>query len=184
MLVGLLIGLLRPPVVLASTDENPVPKRVLAIFVLKQGLPWTYHAENGIRAAFASESAYPIELDVEHADLSRFPEEAFLDKLVELYRYKYSRRPVDLVIAMGAKAPELLLACGEDPFGDVPIVVVNSNPKHLLNELTKINVTPLLWGTDFKNTVHMIQDIRPQTKNLFVVSGVSLADGNGYKRAM
>jgi hypothetical protein len=91
---------------------------------------------------------------------------------------------VDLVIALGAKAPELLLAWGEDLFEDIPVVVINSNPKHRLTEPTKINVTPLLWGTDFKKTVQLIQDIRPQTKNLFVVSGVSLADENGYKRAI
>ena len=80
MLVALLTWSLRPPVVLASTAEKPVPKRVLAIFVFKQGLPWAYLVEKGMRAAFASESAYSVELDVEHADRSRFPEEAFRDK--------------------------------------------------------------------------------------------------------
>jgi hypothetical protein len=159
MLVAFLIWFLRPPVVLASTAEKPASKRVLAIFVFKQGLPWTCNVEQGMRAAFSSESAYPVELDVEHADRSRFPEEKFLDKLIELYRYKYSRRSVDLVIAMGGKAPELMLACGEDLFGDIPVVLIFSNPKHRLNELKQLNVTPLLWGTDFKKTVQLIQDI-------------------------
>jgi ABC-type uncharacterized transport system substrate-binding protein len=156
----------------------------LAIFAFKQGMPFTYHVEQGLRAAFASESDYPVELDVEHADRSRFPEEALLNKLVELYRYKYSRRPVDLVIALGGKAPELLLACGKDLFGDIPVVVISSNPKYLSNELKQFNITPLLWGMDFKKTVQLIQDIRPQTKNFFVVSGVSLGDENIYKRVM
>ena len=184
MLIALLIWLLRPPVALASTPEKPVPKRVLAIFAFRHGLPWTYHVEQGMRKAFASESAYPVELDVEHADRSRFPEEAILDKLVELYRYKYSKRKIDLVIAMGGKSPELLLACGEDLFGDIPVVLISSNRKYLLNELKKLNVTSLLWGFDFKKTVQIIQDIRPQTKNLFIVSGVSLADENLYTRAI
>jgi hypothetical protein len=131
-------------VVLASAAEKPVPKRVLAIFAFKQGLPFTYQVEKGMRAAFASESAYPVELEVEHADRSRFPGVAFLNKLVELYRYKYSKRKIDLVIAMGGKSPELLLACGEDLFGGIPMVVISSNLKHPLNDPKKPNVTSLL----------------------------------------
>jgi len=131
MLVAFPICLLRLPVVSASTAEKPVPKRVLAIFAFKQGLPFTYHVEKGLRSAFASESTYPVELDVDHADRSRFPEEVLPDKLVELCRNKYSKRKMDLVIAMGGKAPELLLACGKDLFGDIPVVVISSNPKYL-----------------------------------------------------
>ena len=184
MLVAFLIWLLRPPAVLASTAEKPVPKRILAIFAFRQGLPWTYHVEQGMRTAFASEFAFPVELDVEHADRSRFPEEAYLDELVELYTYKYTRRKMDLVIAIGGKAPELLLACGADLFGDIPVILISSNPQFLLNELKTLNVTPLLMGFDIQKTVQIIQDVRPQTRNLFVVSGVSKGDENLYKRTM
>ena len=84
MLVAFLIWLSGRPLISAATAEKPIPKRVLAIFAFKQGMPFTYHVEKGLRAAFASESAYPVGLDVEHADRSRFPEEGLLDKLVEL----------------------------------------------------------------------------------------------------
>ena len=184
MLVALLIWLLRPPVVLASPSKKPDSKRVLAIFVFKHGLPWAYSVERGMRAAFASESAYPVELDVEHADRSRFPEEAFLDKLVELYRYKYSRRKMDLVVAVGDESTELLLAYGEELFGNIPVVLVNSSRQHLLNEIRKPHITSLLWGLDIKKTVQIIQDVRPQTKNIFIISGASVTDENTNTRAI
>ena len=60
-----------------AQDKNPPPKRVLAIFLFKQGTPWAYHIEQSLRAALATESASSIELNVEYTDQSRFPEKAY-----------------------------------------------------------------------------------------------------------
>jgi len=75
---GLLIWVLCKPGVLASTAEKPVPKRILVIFAFKQALPWAYRVEKSLRATLASEAPFPIELDVEHADRPRHPDDTYL----------------------------------------------------------------------------------------------------------
>lgn len=159
-----------------AQDKNPEPKRVLAIFVFKQGLPWASSIEESLRAALASESSCLIELDVEHADRSRFPEKTYLSKVVDLYRYKYTKRKVDLVLAVGDESTDLLLEYGEALFGDIPVVLITTDQKNLPRSLLKPNMVSLVWGHDFGKTGALIQDLLPQTKNLFVVSGTSLTD--------
>ena len=72
--------------VMASTAEKPNPKRILAIFLFKQGLPWAYRIEESMRLTLASKSDFPTELNVEHADLSRYPEETYIPKVIERFR--------------------------------------------------------------------------------------------------
>ena len=87
----LLTWVLCKPGVLASTAENPVPKRILAIFAFKQAPPWAYRVEESLGAALAWESPFPIELNIEHTDRPRHPEETYLRKVINFYRYKYSK---------------------------------------------------------------------------------------------
>ena len=133
-----------------AQDKNPAPKRVLAIFVFKAGMPGPYRIEESLRAALASESSCPIELDVEHADQSRFPEKTYLSKIIDLYRYKYSKQKVDLVLAMGDESADLMLEYGETLFGDIPVVLITTDRKDLPRSRLKPNMVSLVWGFDFE----------------------------------
>ncbi len=160
----------------SADDIGQEPKRVLAIFVFKQGLPWAYRVEESLRAAVASQSNIPIVLDVEHADQSRFPEEEYRAKIIDFYRYKYSKQKVDLVLAMGDEAADLLLEHGNKLFGDIPVVLITTKHKKIDPDLLKPKMIPMVWGFDFKKTGKLIVDLLPKTKNIFVVSGTALTD--------
>ena len=103
--------------VMAITADKPNPKRILAIFLFKQGLRWAYRIEESMRPALASKSNFPTELNVEHADLSRYPEETYIPKVMELFRYKYSRRIMDVVIAVEDESTNLLMKHGAGLLG-------------------------------------------------------------------
>ncbi len=159
-----------------GTPSTPKPKQVVAISVFKDGLPFTYYLEESLRIALTTDSSYPIKLDVEHADRTRFPEKVYLSKIVDLYKYKYSQKDVDLVLALGDESTELMLEYGRDLFGDIPMVLVTTeqktvSPKHLTS-----NTVSIEWGFDIEKTGTLIQDILPQTKNLYVISGTSVTD--------
>ena len=163
--------------VIAAQDKSLPPKRVLAIFVFKQGLPWAHRVEESMRAALATESSLPIELNVEHADQSRFPEEIYRAKILDLYRYKYSKRKMDLILAVGDESADLLFEYGgEELFGNIPVVLITTKSKNLRHKLLKPNIVSLTFGFDFAKTGALIQDLLPEIKNLFVISGTSLTD--------
>ena len=166
------------PLSAQETNPAPEPKQVLAIFVYQQGLPWAFYMEEGMRLALAKTSSIPIELNVEHADRSRFPEKAYLARLVDLYRYKYSKQNLDLVLGVGDEATELLLEYGGELFGDTPVALLTFNQEKISHTPVKPNVIPMNWSLDFGKTGTLIQDILPETKKLYVVSGTSLTDQN------
>ncbi len=176
MLAVLLTWVLCKPGVLASTAKKPVPKQILVIFAFKQALPWAYRVEESMRATFASESPFPIELNVEHADRPRHPDDTYLRKAIDFYRYKYANQKIDLVFEMGGDSRDLLFANEEKLFGNIPVVLITNDGQHLPSEIMKPNMTPLSWGFDIKRTIKIIQDVRPQTKNLFMISGISQID--------
>ncbi|MEA3468706.1 MAG: hypothetical protein U9R57_10870 [Thermodesulfobacteriota bacterium] len=109
-----------------DTNLEPEPKQVLALFVFQQGLPWTNRIEESMRAALKIESDFPITLNVEHADQSRFPEEAYRSKVIDLYRYKYSKEKMDLVLGVGEEAVGLWFEYGKELFGDIPTVFITT----------------------------------------------------------
>ncbi len=152
------------------------PKKVLVIFVFKQGLPWTNRVEESMRAALKTESDIPITLNVEHADQTRFPEEAYRSKIIDLYRYKYSKEKMDLVIGVGEEATVLLLEHGKELFGDIPMVFITTRYFNLpLSRITP-DMVHYTWGFDFVKNGKIIQDLLPKTKNLYVISGTSSTD--------
>jgi len=178
--IFLLLNLIFTVATFSLAAEEPGPKRVLAIFVFKQGLPWVYRIEQIMRATLTSESSFPIEFDVEFADQSRFSEETYRSKIVDLYRYKYSKRKVDMVFAVGDESADLCLEHGEELFGDIPMVLITIDQKNLPHNHLKPNMVSLEWGFDFGKTGTLIKDLLPQTKNLYVVLGTSLT-GRKFK---
>ena len=159
-----------------DTIQTPEPKHVVAIFVFKQGIPFTFHMEQSLRTALTSDPSYPVKFDVEHADRTRFPEQEYLSKIIDLYKYKYSNKDVDLVIAIGDESPELILEACRDVFLDTPVVLVTTKQKVVSTERLNPNTLCLEWGLDFENTGSLIQALFPQTKKLYIVSGTSATD--------
>ncbi|MGD8212134.1 MAG: hypothetical protein PVH85_08135 [Desulfobacterales bacterium] len=130
----------------------------MAIFLFKKGLPWAYRIEESMRIALASNSAFPTELNVDHADLSRYPQDTYIRKVMELFRYKYSRRKMDVVIAVGDESANLLMKHGAGLFGDIPAVFITIDRQDLPKEIIKPHMRSLLWGWDFKKTINIIEN--------------------------
>jgi hypothetical protein len=70
--------------VIAYAAKDAAPKRVLIIYSYHEGLPWERLIDDSLRATLASKSTDPIELNVEHADRIRYPDDAYL-KILLIY---------------------------------------------------------------------------------------------------
>jgi secreted Zn-dependent insulinase-like peptidase len=130
-----------------------------------------------------SKSPYPVELNIEYADRKRYPDDTYLQKLIELYRHKYFHPQMDVVIGVGDEAADILVEYGEALFGKIPMVIVSANPKILQRDFLKSHMTSLLWGADIKGNVELIEELFPKTRHLFLVSGSSLTDREAEKLA-
>lgn len=159
-----------------TRKDNGEPRQVLTIFLFKQGLPWAYRIHEGMRNALKESAGIPIELNVEYADQSRFPEKEYRDKIFDLYSYKYSDRNIDLVIAVGDETADMLQENATNFFSDIPIVLVMSRRKKIPSNQLGSRMVVMNWGFDFRKTVRIAMRLLPRTRHLYVVGGVSVTD--------
>ncbi len=161
---------------LLAQDDGLAQKRILTIFVFRQGLPWAYRIEESMRQALRADTDGQIELDVEHADQTRFYRKEYISRLLDLYRFKYSRRKVDVVIAVGNGASDLLLNNGRTLFGDVPMILVASEEQHPGQVPYRPNMVHLGCGFNFAAAGRIISRLLPKTRHVFVISGCATTD--------
>lgn len=183
ILFVLLAGLLVSSFAHASEAKYAEPKRVLLILFYRQGVPWPGLIAESLRKSLVTKSPHTVELNVEYADRGRYPDDTYLQKLIELYRYKYVHPPMDVVIGVGDEAADILVEYGEAVFGKIPMVIVSANPKILRRDFLKSHMTSLLWGPDIQGNIELIEELFPKTRHLFIVSGSSLTDREAEKLA-
>jgi two-component system cell cycle sensor histidine kinase/response regulator CckA len=160
----------------AADAKNPGLKRILIIYSYHEGLPWEKGIDDSVRATFESKSVEPIELNVEHADRIRHPDDAYLQNFVERLRHKYPKPKLDVVIGIDDEATDILIKYGEELFPGVPVVFVTAERKILQRESLKPNMTSLIWGPDIQGTVDLILKMLPKTRQIFIITGSSISD--------
>ena len=180
ILLVLLAGLSVSSLAYASDAE---PKRVLLILFYRQGVPWSDRIADSLRENLAVKSPHPVDLNIEYADRGRHPDDAYLQKLIEIYRHKYAHPPMHVVIGVGDEAADILIEHGEAVFGKIPMVIVSANPRILRRDFLKSHMTSALWGPDIRGNVELIEALLPKTRHLFVVSGSSVTDREAEKLA-
>ena len=170
------VASLSPVAGVLAQDASLEPKRVLAIFIFKQGLPWPYYLEQSMRAALGEATTSNIELHVEYADQTGFPEKLYRSRIIDMFRYKYSKQEIDLILVFGGEAIELMAEYGDMQSADTPVLLITTDQKSLKHSRLKPNMRSMTWGLDFAATASLVQDLLPKTKNLFVISGASQLD--------
>jgi PAS domain S-box-containing protein len=153
------------------------------LYSYHEGLMWEKLIDESFRNTLAAQSAFSIEINVEHTDRIRYADDDYREKIVDLYRHKYSHPGMDLIIGIDDEATDLLLEFGEELFPEIPIVLVTAERKDFERDLLKPNMTSLLWGLDIRSNVDMIGALLPQTRHIFIVAGTSISDREALKLA-
>jgi PAS domain S-box-containing protein len=146
-------------------------KQVLILYSYHESLPWERLIEKILRAAVTSKATFHVKIDNEHANLVTYTDDVYLQKLVDLYRYKYADHTIDLVISVGDEAADILLDYGDKLFPRVPMMFVTTEGLSTQRSFLGLNKTSLEWGFDIKGTVDLIAELLPQTRQIFVVGG-------------
>jgi PAS domain S-box-containing protein len=158
-------------------------KQVLILYSYHESLPWERLMDESLRAAVTSKATFHVEINNEHANRVTYTDDVYLQKLVDLYRYKYADRTMDLVIGVGDEAVDLLLDYGDELFPRVPMVFVTTEGVSPQRSFSGPHRTSLEWGVDIKATVDLIAELLPQTRQIFVVAGTRVTDRKLMKLA-
>lgn len=169
---ALIIALLQ-----ASLDQSqaadPEPKRVLMLHSFGPRFkPWSDYAE-AIRSQISQQWQMPVDfldhslVDARQADASA--EASFIEYLRSLY----FRRPVDLIVAIGAPAAVFVQRNRQQLFPVTPMIFTAVEQRRVEKEKLTAYDTVVAVAHDFPAAFDNILRILPVTKTIAVVNGTS-----------
>ena len=171
----LFLALLLVPISQESSASTP-RKNILILFPNESNVPGVMNFEAGFRSALAASKNYQFELYVECMDLTRFPDQRYHDRLMELLREKYCGLNLDLIVAATHHTLEFLAQYSPESFLDVPVIAY-SQDLGLLNKAPPVPVAATVTGRlDMEGTLALAMRLHPDTRKVFVVAGASPYD--------
>ena len=144
-------------------------RHILVLNSYHSGLSWTDDTIKGIESAL-EDAARDVELHLEFMDTKRFLADRYFEKLHEIYKLKYGRLDLSLVIAVDNDALDFALKYHEEIFPDTPVVFCGIN--NFKSSMTGGNryFTGVVEETDVKSTIEIALKLHPRTEQIVVVN--------------
>jgi signal transduction histidine kinase len=159
-------------------------RRVLVLWSQERGHPAHDLTEEGIRAAFLSNSSFDVELYNEYLDVARFPGPGQASLAAGYLRRKYSGIKIDAIIAVYPYAVDFLLAARSTLFSGVPIIACEASrsyAENLEHSPFRRLVTGTIVGDNVTDIIAVALRMRPDTKRVALVAGTSPNDIYGER---
>jgi len=144
------------------------PRHVLVLNSYHQGLSWTDSIIEGIESVLGGDP--DLELHIEYMDTKRLYDEVYLQKLYEVYRYKYSQMQFEVVIVSDNDAFEFLLQHHDELFPGTPVVFcgINDFRDSMLEGYDLF--TGVVEVTDIESTLEIALQLHPNVAQIAVVN--------------
>ena len=177
ILVGLFAAIALSAATLTVHAAASAPKRVLVLYdENKDDFPGLAQIDRSLRESFRAELGRAVEIHVESLGISRFDRPGYDASVADFYRRKYAAATPDLVVAVMEPSLDFLLRHAEALFPGVPIVFAGVESSRLEGKALPASVTGILVRRAFAPTLDVALRLQPETRNIFVVGGVSTFD--------
>ena len=160
----------------ASAQENPPPKRILALYWYGKDFPSSVVFDQGLQTPFRSSSTGTVEYYPEYLESNRFPGERQSQLLRDYLRQKYADRKIDVVIAFANPSLNFLLKYRNDLFPGVPIVFQTIKRPESLDQASGPGLTGVVYDQSYRNTLDLALRLHPATEQVFVITGTPERD--------
>jgi len=164
-------------------SQKPGPKTVLVLASYNPTSPVGFLWNQGIQSALKSQKSFPVDINIEHLDLTRFNDYRYVQRLIDLYSYKYSKNKPDLIIPIYNGALGFVLKYGQDIFPEVPIAFAGVERKFVESHTLRPNITGLLSVNSYGKTLDLAFNLQPDTRHVAVVSGAGIIGGRWGQNA-
>lgn len=170
----------------ASTTPAPTKerKRVLVLFSEDETHPAHEMTQQGIREVFSSNTRFDVQIYTEYLDEARFGSPSHEEDFANYLIGKYSGTDLHAVIAVYPRALDLLIAGRRRLFSGIPIVateIASDYAAGLEQSPHRGFVTATVVGDNVGAVIDTILRLRPETKRVALVSGVSPNDVYGER---
>ena len=155
---------------IARSQISP-PKRVLVLYWDNKDFPGNIWFDEAFKAGIQSAQLENFEYYPEYYEYTRFPEEHYASSFRNYLREKYARLKIDVVVTTADAPLRFLLKDRADLFPGAPIVTVTNEHPGPDTVAAGSGVTGILHQSTHRATLDLALKLRPDTQNLFVVSG-------------
>ncbi|CAH2402098.1 sensor histidine kinase [Mesorhizobium ventifaucium] len=150
--------------------------RVLLLHPYDERLPASSIAGENARNRLIEATSGNVDLFSEFLDLSRFPEEAHIDRMARYMAEKYVDHRPDVVIALGESATRFIVNNREAIAPDAKIVFCGFGR----DSASKLNLPADVVGAfsefDIAKTLELAHALQPDAKHLFIIGGSAAFD--------
>jgi len=156
-----------------SQAADPEPKRVLMLHSFGPRFkPWSDY-EQSIRTEISRRWQKPVDFLDQSLVNIRLEDENAEAVFAEYLRALYTRRPVDLIVAIGAPAAAFVQRYRQRLFPETPMVFTAVEYRRVQYEKLTENDTVVAVAHDFPAAFDNILRVLPLTKTIAVVNGAS-----------
>jgi len=148
-------------------------KRVLMLHSFDRDVkPWSDHAKN-IRAEIEQQSRWPLEISDHSLMTASSSNEDSEAAFVEYLRALHAKRPLDLIVSLGAPAVAFVQRHRQDLFVATPMVFTAVEQRRIRYSTLTANDTVVAFAHSFPAVFENILRVLPETKTVAVVNGNS-----------
>jgi hypothetical protein len=134
--------------------------------------PWSEYARN-IRAELELQSQWPLEISDHSLITTRSSDEETEAPLVEYLRALYAKRPLDLIVSLGAPAVAFVQRHRQQLFPATPMVFTAVEQRRVRYSTITASDTVVAVAHSFREFFESILHVLPDTKMVAVVIGNS-----------
>ncbi|MEG6585403.1 ABC transporter substrate binding protein [Dendrosporobacter sp. 1207_IL3150] len=156
-------------------------KNILILNSYHKGYKWTDNIVEGISSVLGP-NAQRFNVQIEDMDTKRISaDEQYINKLYEIYKYKFQDKKFDVIICSDDAAFQFLEQFHQQLFPGTPIVFCGVN--YFEDSMVKDrNVfTGVVEMYDIRKTLETALTIHPNTKNVYVINDKTIT-GQGIRR--
>ena len=156
----------------ADAQENSVEnRRILILHSYHHGFTWSDNISRGIHSAFA-DFADEVQLRFEFMDTRRIYTPEYFEELERLFRFKYGKDQIDVIICADDHALNFVLGPARELFEEVPVVFCSvSGYQPSMREGRPL--TGLQESIDIEATLKIALELHPDTNEVAVITDMT-----------
>jgi signal transduction histidine kinase len=151
-------------------------RKILIIFSEGKDLPGNVLLEQAVRSQLQKQSTNTDEFYTEHMDASHFSDETHYQIFRDYLAAKYAGQELDLAIVVMARDFALAQRLSADIFPSLPMVFVTSSELDPPETVARGKIPGIIQRLDVEHTLKLIGQLKPETRKVVVIGGVSPAD--------
>src|SRR4029077_10226250 len=148
-------------------------KRVMLLHSFGQDFkPWSEYAKD-IRAELKRQSPWPLDIIENSLVAARFSDENPDAPFVEYLSALFAKRPLDLIVSIGAPAADFVQRHRQRLFATTPMVFTAVDQRRVQYSSLTANDAVVALRINYLSAFENILQVLPDTKNVIVVVGTS-----------